>query len=53
MEASDRQYGVVLVSDATGTCSDEMQVATEKTFRRMWGRVMSTAEVIAELQSAR
>jgi biuret amidohydrolase len=51
MEASDRQYGVVLVSDATGTCSDEMQSSTEKTFRRMWGRVLSTAEVIAEMQS--
>lgn len=53
MEASDRQYGVVLVSDATGTCSDEMQSATEKTFRRLWGRVMSTADVLAEMQPAR
>ena len=50
MEASDRQYGVVLVSDATGTCSDEMQEATEKTFRRLWGRVADTATVIAEMQ---
>jgi len=49
-EASDRQYGVVMVSDATGTCSDEMQEATLKTFRRLWGRVASTADVIAELQ---
>jgi nicotinamidase-related amidase len=49
-EASDRQYGVVMVSDATGTCSDEMQEATLKTFRRLWGRVATTAEVIAELQ---
>jgi nicotinamidase-related amidase len=51
MEACDRQFGVVLVSDATGTCSDEMQEATEKTFRRLWGRVMTTAEVVAELES--
>lgn len=51
MEACDRQYGVVLVSDATGTCSDEMQAATEKTFRRLWGRVATTAEVIAEMRA--
>lgn len=53
MEACDRQFGVVVVSDATGTCSDEMQEATLKTFRRLWGRVMSTDEVIAELDAAR
>jgi nicotinamidase-related amidase len=52
MEASDRQYGVVLVSDATGTCSDEMQHATEKTFRRLWGRVLDTGEVLAEMRGA-
>ena len=50
-EASDRQYGVVVVSDATGTCSDEMQDVTLKTFRRLWGRVASTAEVIAEMRA--
>lgn len=49
MEASDRQYGVALVSDATGTCSDEMQDATLRTFRRLWGRVVTTDEVIAEI----
>ena len=53
MEACDRQFGVVVVSDATGTCSDEMQEATLKTFRRLWGRVMSTDEVVAELNAAR
>ncbi|MFM7065510.1 MAG: cysteine hydrolase family protein [Gammaproteobacteria bacterium] len=50
-EASDRQYGVVMVSDATGTCSDEMQEATLKTFRRLWGRVASTEEVMAEMEA--
>jgi nicotinamidase-related amidase len=50
MEAADRQYGVVVVSDATGTCSDEMQEATLKTFRRLWGRVSTTDEVIAEIE---
>jgi len=49
MEACDRQFGVVLTSDATGTCSDHMQEATLRTFRRLWGRVMSTDEVIAEI----
>jgi nicotinamidase-related amidase len=50
MEAADRQYGAVLVSDATGTCSDAMQEATLASFRRLWGRVMGTDEVIAELK---
>lgn len=51
MEASDREYGVLIASDATGTCSDAMQQATETTFRRLWGRVGGTAEVIAELRA--
>jgi nicotinamidase-related amidase len=51
MEASDRQYGVAIVSDATGTCSDEMQEAFLRTWRRLWGRIASTDEVIAELRS--
>lgn len=49
MEAADRQFGVVVVDDATGTCSDEMQAATVKTFRRLWGRVATTDEVIGEI----
>jgi len=52
MEACDRQFGVVVVADATGTCSDEMQDATLKTFRRLWGRVLTTGEVIAELEAS-
>ena len=52
MEACDRQFGVAVVSDATGTCSDEMQAATLKTFRRLWGRVLTTDEVIAEMRKA-
>jgi len=51
MEASDRQFGVVIASDATGTCSDAMQHATETTFRRLWGRVSDTAQIIAELRA--
>ena len=52
MEACDRQFGVVVVADATGTCSDEMQEATLKTFRRLWGRVLAADEVIAELRAS-
>lgn len=50
MEAADKGYGVVLVSDATGTCSDRMQQAYEEMFLRLWGRVMSAADTIAELE---
>ena len=49
MEASDRGFGVVLASDACGTCSDRMQSAFEDTFRRLWGRVATTDEIIAEI----
>lgn len=48
----DLQYanGVALVSDATGACSDEMQRATEKTFRHLCGRVLDTADGLAEMR---
>jgi nicotinamidase-related amidase len=49
MEACDSQYRVVVVSDATGTDSEEMQEATLNMLRRLWARVISTDEVIAEL----
>jgi biuret amidohydrolase len=49
MEAADRGYGAVLVSDATGTCSDRMQAGFEELFGRLWGRVLATDEVLAEL----
>lgn len=51
-EASDRGFGVVMVSDATGTCSEEMQELTLRGFHRLWGRVASTDEVIDELMRA-
>jgi nicotinamidase-related amidase len=53
MEAADHQYGMVLVSDATGTDSDEMQDATLTMLRRLWGRVSTTDEVVAELTASR
>jgi len=49
MEACDAQYGVVMVSDATGTDSEQMQVSTLNMLRRLWSRGMTTDEVIAEL----
>ncbi len=51
MEACDSQYGVVMVSDGTGTDSEEMQQATLNMLRRLWSRVMSTDQVIAELEA--
>lgn len=51
-EAADRNFCSVLVADATGTCSDEMQELTLASFKRLWGRVMSTDEVIAELKES-
>lgn len=51
MEAADRQYGVVIVSDATGTDSDEMQDATLAMLRRLWGRISTTDGVVSELTS--
>lgn len=50
MEAADRGFGVVLASDASGTCSDRMQTAYEDTFRRLWGRVATTDEIIADIE---
>lgn len=48
-EASDRGYASILVSDATGTCSESMQQAALETFERLSGRVVTTAEAIGEL----
>ena len=52
MEACDSQYGVVLVSDGTGTDSEAMQEATLTMLQRLWSRVMTTDEVINELGAA-
>ncbi len=49
MEACDAQYSVVMVSDGTGTDSEERQQATLTMLQRLWSRVMTTDEVIAEL----
>lgn len=50
MEAADRGFGVVLASNGSGTCSDRMQSAFEDTFKRLWGRVATADEIIAEMK---
>jgi nicotinamidase-related amidase len=51
MESCDAQYSVFMVSDGTGTDSAEMQEATLTMLQRLWSRVMTTDEVIAELET--
>lgn len=48
-EAVDRGYAALMVADATGTCSEEFQSVTLQGFRRLWGRVATTDEVLAEI----
>jgi nicotinamidase-related amidase len=48
-EASDRGYASIIVSDATGTCSEAMQQSALASFQRLSGRVVSTDEAIREL----
>jgi biuret amidohydrolase len=51
-EAADRGYAVTLVENACGTTLEAMHEATMLNFQRLWGRVRSTDEVIAELSLA-
>ena len=51
MEAADRGFGVVLASDGSGTDTEQMQKAYEDTFRRLWGRVSTCDEIIAEISA--
>jgi nicotinamidase-related amidase len=48
-EAADRGYLVTLVEDACGTTHEELHQVTMRNFRRLFGRVHSTAESLAEL----
>ena len=52
MEACDLQYRVVVASDGTGTDSEEMQQATLTMLKRLWARVLSTDEILAELHTS-
>ncbi|MBY0438441.1 MAG: cysteine hydrolase [Burkholderiales bacterium] len=52
-EAADRGYAVTLIEDACGTTHADLHESTLKNFRRLFGRVCSTAEVLDELGFAR
>jgi nicotinamidase-related amidase len=47
-----RDYQVAFLSDATATFDDEMHEATLKTMEMLFGRVMTTDEVLAEMEEA-
>lgn len=49
-EAADRGYTVTLVEDACATTHADLHEATLRNFRRLFGRVLSTDEVVAELR---
>ncbi len=49
-EAADRGYAVTLVEDACATTHADLHEATLRNFRRLFGRVLSTDEVVAELR---
>jgi biuret amidohydrolase len=48
-EAADRGYAVTLVEDACGTTQPALHEACMTNFQRLYGRVKSTDEVLAEL----
>jgi len=48
-EAADRGYLVTLVEDACGATREELHHGTMQNFRRLFGRVRSTYEALAEL----
>ena len=51
-EAADRGYAVTLVEDACGTTHEELHQGTMRNFQRLFGRVRSCNEALAELQPA-
>lgn len=48
-EAADRGYAVTMVEDACATTHVELHETTLRNFQRLFGRVLSTNEVLAEL----
>lgn len=48
-EAADRGFASVLVSDATGTCSEHMQNAALESFQRLWGEVHTTDAILSAM----
>jgi nicotinamidase-related amidase len=51
-EAADRGYGVTLIEDACATTHEDLHNAAITNFQRLFGRVISTAEALAELGTA-
>jgi nicotinamidase-related amidase len=51
--AFDRQYKVCLVSDATGSFSEEFHSNSLKRIAMKYGRVLTTAELLDELRASR
>ena len=51
-EAADRGYSVTLVEDACGTTHEDLHQVTMRNFQRLFGRVRSCDEALAELQPA-
>lgn len=49
-EAADRGYLVTLVEDACGTTHEDLHLVTMRNFQRLFGRVRSTAESLAEME---
>lgn len=52
-EAADRGYAVTLVEDACATTHPDLHEGTVRNFARLFGRVRSTDEVLAELDRDR
>jgi nicotinamidase-related amidase len=48
-DAADRGYKTVIVDDACATFTQDMHDAVLRTFRMLYGKVQTTAEVLAEL----
>jgi len=48
-DAKDLGYGVIMVSDATGTWTEAMQENSEQVVDEVFGQVRSTAEVLTKL----
>ena len=51
-EAADRGYGVTLVEDACGTTHEDLHQVTMRNFQRLFGRVRSCDEALADLRPA-
>lgn len=50
-EAADRGYLVTLVEDACGTTHEDLHQVTMRNFQRLFGRVRSTDEALAEMEA--